>query len=211
MHIRARLLILLDSITRLARAYNTVVPTSGKVLFNGEDLTGQPAYKFAQAGIAHAPEGRSVFATFTVDENLMLSFHRSLGRSRARKGLERAYALFPRLGERRKQIAGTLSGGEQRMLSLSRVLVEEPRLLIADELSLGLAPVVIDTVYESLEAIRAAGTSLLIVEQQLGPALALCDRVALLTHGTVTWEGESSQAREVVTAELFEPGDKAAT
>ncbi len=191
--------------TTVARvASGLVEPTGGSVFLDGEDMTGSATYQYARAGVAHAPEGRSVFATFTVEENLLLSFTRSMGRTDAKDALARAYDLFPRLGERRKQLAGTLSGGEQRMLSLARVLVEEPRLLIADELSLGLAPIIIDSVYESLETIRASGTALLIVEQLVGPALALCDRVAFLSHGTVTWEGPADEAREVVTTELFE-------
>jgi branched-chain amino acid transport system ATP-binding protein len=145
-----------------------------------------------------------VFATFTVEENLVLSFHRSLGRRNVAAGLDRAFDLFPRLRERRWQLAGTLSGGEQRMLSLARVLVESPTLLIADELSLGLAPVIIDEVYATLETIRASGTSLLIVEQHVGHALALCDRVVLLDHGSVTWEGDAEGAADVVVRHLFD-------
>ena len=191
--------------TTVARvASGLVAPTSGSVHVAGTELTGQPVHRFARLGVAHAPEGRSVFATFTVEENLVLSFRGSLGRDGVAGGLERAFELFPRLGERRTQLAGTLSGGEQRMLSLARVLVESPMLLIADELSLGLAPVIIDEVYETLRTIRSTGTSLLIVEQHVGPALALCDRVMLLEHGSVTWEGDSEGAADVVVSHLFE-------
>ncbi len=191
--------------TTVARvATGLVPPTSGAVFVDGRDMTGLAAHQYARAGVAHAPEGRSVFATFTVEENLVLSFQRSLGRREIGAGLERAFTLFPRLGERRRQLAGTLSGGEQRMLSLARVLVESPALLIADELSLGLAPVVIDEVYATLDTIRASGTSLLIVEQHVGPALALCDRVVLLDHGAVTWEGAADGAADVVVSRLFD-------
>jgi branched-chain amino acid transport system ATP-binding protein len=116
------------------------------------------AHKMARMGIVHAPEGRSVFSTLTVQENLELTFRQAFGRGGWRKALRDAYERFPRLGERRKQVAGTLSGGEQRMLSLARVLVHEPKLLVTDELSLGLAPVIIDEVYETLSTIRDSGT-----------------------------------------------------
>ena len=125
--------------TTIARVCSGSSPDSGQVLFEGADVTGWKPFRFAQLGIVHAPEGRSVFASLTVEENLELTFRRTRGRAGVKAGLDEAYELFPRLGERRTQLAGTLSGGEQRMLSLARVLVEKPRLLIADELSLGLA------------------------------------------------------------------------
>ena len=191
--------------TTVARvASGLVAASSGSVTIDGEAMTTRRTYEFARAGVAHAPEGRSVFATFTVEENLTLSFRRALGRSKVRGGLEEAYALFPRLGERRTQVAGTLSGGEQRMLSLARVMVEKPRLLIADELSLGLAPIVVDEVYETLATIRSTGTALLIVEQHVQHALEICDRVALLDHGTIAWEGPAADAAEVVVTHLFD-------
>ena len=193
--------------TTVARvASGLVEPTLGSVLVDGQDLTHRPAHVLARAGVAHAPEGRSVFATFTVEENLTLSFREALGRNGVGAGLERAFDLFPILGERRSQLAGTLSGGEQRILSLARVLIEEPEVLIADELSLGLAPVIVDEVYATLETIRAAGTSLLIVEQHVGPALALCDRAVLLDRGVVTWEGAADEAADVVVERLFDTG-----
>ena len=191
--------------TTLARvASGLVAPTTGTVEVGGEDVTGQAAFRFARAGVAHAPEGRSVFATFTVEENLRLSFDRSLGRRGVSAGLDRAFELFPLLGQRRTQQAGTLSGGEQRMLSMARVLVEEPSLLIADELSLGLAPIVIDEVYATLAAIRESGTSMLIVEQHVGHALDLCDRVVVMDHGAVRWEGPPAQAVDQVVSQLFD-------
>lgn len=193
--------------TTVARvASGLVEPTAGSVLVDGDDLTHQPAHVHARAGVAHAPEGRSVFATFTVEENLVLSFREALGRSGVNAGLEQAFELFPLLGKRRSQLAGTLSGGEQRILSLARVLVEAPKVLIADELSLGLAPLIVDEVYSTLESIRAAGTSLLIVEQHVGPALALCDRAVLLDRGSVTWEGAAERATDVVIERLFDTG-----
>jgi len=191
--------------TTVARvASGLVAPTGGAVLVEGIDVTGKRAFDLARLGIAHAIEGRSVFATLTVEENLSLAFRRSLGRRGVRAGLEEAYEIFPVLGRRKGQLAGTLSGGEQRMLSLARVLVEKPKLLIADELSLGLAPIIVDELYAALGRLRAAGSALLIVEQQVAHALDLCDRVVLLDHGAVRWTGTSAEAVDVVT-QTFEP------
>ena len=189
--------------TTVARvASGLVAPTSGALLVDGVDRTGARAYELAGAGIAHAPEGRSVFATLTVEENLALSFRRLHGRRGVRPGLDRAFGLFPVLGERRRQLAGTLSGGEQRMLAMARVLVEVPKLLVADELSLGLAPVVVDQTYASLHRLREEGTALLVVEQHVGHALRLCDRVVILDHGAVAWTGASAEAGDLVAAQL---------
>jgi branched-chain amino acid transport system ATP-binding protein len=191
--------------TTVARvATGLVAPTACHVRVEGEDLTGAPAWRFARGGLAHAPEGRSVFATLTVEENLRLSFRRSKGRAGVAPALEAAFAQFRALGTRRGQLAGTLSGGEQRMLSLSRVLVEAPKLLVADELSLGLAPIVVDEIYRELARLRSEGTALLIVEQQVTHALELCDRAVLLDRGTVSWAGPAEEAHQKV-AEGFLP------
>ena len=171
---------------------------------DGDEIT--RAHKFAEIGVLHAPEGRSIFADFTVEENLVLSFSRTRDRAGVDAALADAFEVFPKLGQRRGQLAGTLSGGEQRMLALARVLVEKPRLLIADELSMGLAPIVVDEVYDVLARIRETGTAMLIVEQHVGHALALCDRVVLLDHGTVSWEGPAEGAADIVVSRLFESG-----
>ena len=170
-----------------------VVPTSGSISYRGEDVTGLRAFRLARLGIVHAPEGRSVFGSLTVEENLALTFRQVFGRRGARGALATAYELFPRLGERRRQVAGTLSGGEQRMVSLARVLVHAPKLLITDELSLGLAPVIIDEVYETLATIREAGTSLLIVEQHVRQALTLADDVVVMSKGKVALAGRTEE------------------
>jgi len=176
--------------TTIARVCSGLIaPTNGRVVFDGEDLTGMRPFRYARAGIVHAPEGRSVFASLTVAENLELTFRRTRGRSGVAPALDEAYSLFPRLGERRRQLAGTLSGGEQRMLALARVLVEKPRLLIADELSLGLAPIVVDEVYRTLASIRDAGTTLMIVEQHVHQALAIADEAVVLVKGEVAYSG----------------------
>ena len=193
--------------TTLARvASGLVAPSGGTVLVDGVGMGGASAWRFVRAGVAHAPEGRSVLASLSVEDNLALSLRRAFGRAGLGDALDRAYQLFPRLGERRRQLAGTLSGGEQRMLSLGRVLVESPRLLIADELSLGLAPMVVDQVFDTLAQIRAAGTALLIVEQQVSHALGLCDRAAVLEHGVISWQGPAEAAGAVLESRLFEAG-----
>ncbi len=193
--------------TTLARvASGLLAPSSGTVLVDGTGMAEAAAWRFVRTGVVHAPEGRSVFATLSVEDNLALSFQRAFGRAGLAGALRRAYELFPRLGQRRTQIAGTLSGGEQRMLSLARVLVESPRLLIADELSLGLAPLVVDQVFATLGRIREAGTALLIVEQQVGHALELCDRAAVLEHGLITWQGPAESAGAALESRLFTTG-----
>ena len=180
--------------TTVARvASGLLVPTAGTVSIDGVDLTGRPAQDFARAGVVHAPEGRSVFASLTVEENLLLPFRRQFGRAGTATALARAYELFPRVGERRNQLAGTLSGGEQRMLTLARALVLEPKLLIADELSLGLAPVITSEVYEVLARVRDTGTALLIVEQHVDHALALASRVVVCAHGQVVAGGATDE------------------
>lgn len=184
--------------TTTARVVTGLVPvTAGEVRFDGNDIARLPPWKIAPLGIVHAPEGRSVFGSLTVDENLTLDFRRNLGRKGVAAGLERAYELFPRLGERRKQLAGTLSGGEQRMLALARVLVRPPRLLVVDELSLGLAPIIVDEVYETLEKVRTSGASMLIIEQYVGHALAIADSAVLLLHGEVAYDGPSAELGDI--------------
>lgn len=191
--------------TTVARVASGLVPAaSGAVLVDGVDLTGAAPHRFARAGVAHATEGRSVFASLSVEENLRLSFRRALGTRAVAGALDDAFEQFPALARRRTQLAGQLSGGEQRMLSMARVLVEAPRLLIADELSLGLAPIIVDEIYVQLARLREEGTSLLIVEQHVSHALALCDRVVLLEHGAIVWEGPAADAEERVVARMFD-------
>ncbi|HSO96070.1 MAG TPA: ABC transporter ATP-binding protein [Acidimicrobiia bacterium] len=172
-------------------------PTGGQLLYLGDDVSQVRAYKLARLGLVHAPEGRSVFATLSVEENLALTFRQVFGRRGCRAAIDQSYELFPRLGERRRQLAGTLSGGEQRMLSLARVLVRSPKLLITDELSLGLAPVIIDEVYETLATIRKSGTALLIVEQHIHQALTLADHVVVMAKGRVSLSGPTEELGDI--------------
>jgi branched-chain amino acid transport system ATP-binding protein len=184
--------------TTIARvASGLIAPTGGKIRVNGVDVTRWRPYKFARLGVIHAPEGRSVFSSLTVEENLTLTFRRSRGRAGVAQGLGEAYEMFPRLGERRKQLAGTLSGGEQRMLSLARVIVERPRLLVADELSLGLAPLIVDEVYRTLATIRDSGTTILIIEQHVSHALSIADDVVVLVKGEVAFAGSASEVGDL--------------
>jgi branched-chain amino acid transport system ATP-binding protein len=192
--------------TTVARvATGLVAPTAGQVWWQGQDLTGRPTFRFARAGITHAPEGRSVFATLSVEENLVLWFRQEHGRAGVKPGLDKAYDLFPRLGQRRTQAAGSLSGGEQRMLSLARVMVDPPRLLVVDELSLGLAPIVVEEVYRTLRRIQGEGTALLVVEQQMTHALDLADEVVVLDNGRVVHVGPASD-RDAVVEHLLPSG-----
>jgi ABC-type branched-subunit amino acid transport system ATPase component len=187
----------------VARVVSGLVPPSGgRIVFDGRDITGWPAWRIARLGIAHAPEGRSVFASLSVEENLSLDFRRAVGARGLADALGRAYETYPRLGERRDQLAGTLSGGEQRMLALARVLAVPRRLLVVDELSLGLAPAVLDEVFEALRRVLESGTALLIVEQHVERALELASRAVVLSEGRVTFEGHLEDGREVAAPML---------
>ena len=183
----------------VARVASGLVPTTkGTVEFAGRDVTRVRAWRIARLGMAHAPEGRSVFSTLSVEENLSLTFRQALGHRKVVDALGRAYEAFPRLGERRGQMAGTLSGGEQRMLALAKVLVVPQRLLIVDELSLGLAPAVVDDVFAALRTIVAGGTALLVVEQHVSRALDIADQVVVLAKGRVIHDGPVDQLGDLV-------------
>jgi branched-chain amino acid transport system ATP-binding protein len=161
---------------------------AGSIRFAGHDITRWPAWRIARTGIAHAPEGRSVFASLSVQENLLLAA-RALGGPDCADAVDRALATFGHLADHRHQLAGTLSGGEQRMLSLAKVLVVRKRVLVVDELSFGLSPAIVDEVFDSLRTIHAAGTSLLVIEQHVDRALSVADRAVVLVRGRVAAEG----------------------
>src|SRR3954454_24919234 len=194
--------------TSVARVISGLItPTAGHIRFGGADITGLSAWRLSRLGIAHAPEGRSVFSSLSVEENLVLGFRQSLGRAGVAAGLERAYGRFPALASRRRQSAGTLSGGDQRMLSLARVFADPPRLLVVDELSLGLAPAIVDSVFDALEEIRARGTTLVVIEQHVDRALAFAEYVVLLTQGRVVYRGLAAEIGDQV--ERLLPGEPA--
>ncbi|HUE06917.1 MAG TPA: ABC transporter ATP-binding protein [Acidimicrobiales bacterium] len=188
-----------------------VTATSGRVLFGDRDVTGLPAYKIARLGMAHVVEGRGVFSSLTVEENLTLTFRQREGRRKLAANIERAYTAFPILGERRKQMAGTLSGGQQRLLSLAKVLVVPSKVLVADELSLGLAPVIVDQVYDGLREINRNGTALVVVEQQVHRVLDLATWAVVLDHGNVAYEGEPSGAGKAVESLMARREEAAAS
>ncbi|MDQ1506559.1 MAG: branched-chain amino acid transport system ATP-binding protein [Actinomycetota bacterium] len=164
---------------------------AGTVSFDGVPLGSRPADAIARAGIAHVPEGRGIFATLTVGENLQLGGRRL--RSRYAAELEQVFDLFPRLSQRLGQRAGTLSGGEQQMLAIGRALLQQPRLLMIDELSLGLAPVVLDELFPVLPRIAASGTAVLLVEQFVGRALQVAGYAYLLEKGRVQAHGSPTE------------------
>src|SRR5437868_3986307 len=194
--------------TSVARVISGLIaPTAGHMRVAGEDVTGMSAWRLTRLGIAHAPEGRSVFASLTVEENLVLGFRQSLGRNGVADALGRAYERFPALAGRRRQSAGTLSGGEQRMLSLARVFADPPRLLVVDELSLGLAPAIVDSVFDALADIRAQGTTLVVIEQHVDRALGLAEHVVLLAQGRVVYRGLAAEIGDQV--ERLLPGEPA--
>lgn len=188
-----------------------VTATEGRVLLSGRDITKLPAYKIARLGMAHVVEGRGIFSSLTVEENFTLAFRQRAGRQLLAGNLERAYAAFPILGERRRQLAGTLSGGQQRLLSLAKVLVVPPQVLVADELSLGLAPVVVDAVYEGLTEINRNGTALVVVEQQVSRVLQLASHAVVLDRGSVAYEGDPKGAGRAVENIMAQREEAAST
>jgi branched-chain amino acid transport system ATP-binding protein len=181
--------------TTLLKGIAGIEPVAGgRILLDGTDCAAVPAHRRVGLGIALSPEGRGVFPDQTVRENLLLGAY-TLRRDPARvqRLLEREFERFPRLGERQNQLAGTLSGGEQQMLAISRALMSEPRLLLLDEPSLGLAPLIIADIFRSIEALRDAGLTILLVEQMAQQALAIADRAYVLETGLITHEGTGKE------------------
>jgi branched-chain amino acid transport system ATP-binding protein len=175
------------------RAISGLSPiSSGTIEFDGTLLNGLPSYKIARLGLAHVPEGRHIFSSLTVEDNLLLGLQR-LGTAKPGAGLERIYAIMPRLKERRLQKSGSLSGGEQQMLAIGRALIGEPKILMLDEPSMGLAPQIVDTVFELLEELRAQGQTVLLVEQNAQQALGFAQRSIVLNVGEVRMEGSSAE------------------
>jgi branched-chain amino acid transport system ATP-binding protein len=174
--------------TLLRVASGLLRPTAGRMTFDGVDVTGHRPHQLAAAGVCHVPEGRGVFPTLTVKENLTLQAGPG-----GQDGLDRAVDAFPRLGERISQTAGTLSGGEQQMLALARAYVANPRVMLLDEVSMGLAPKIVDEIFVFLDRLSREGSSLLLVEQYVSRALALADYVYLMSRGTIAYCAEPSE------------------
>ena len=177
----------------LARALSGLVtPVAGEVHFAGQDVTGWAPEKIRRLGLAYIPEGRGVFPTLSVFDNLRIAVRWLDTKAERRAGIERVVDLFPVLAKRRSQRAGTLSGGEQQMLSLARGLAVRPRVLIADEMSLGLAPMIVDAMFEQLQAARDAGVTIVLIEQFVHRALDFADQVIVLRKGSVAWAGAAA-------------------
>jgi branched-chain amino acid transport system ATP-binding protein len=182
----------------LARSVSGLVaPSSGRVVFDGHDVTGWPAHRIRKLGLTYVPEGRGIFPGLSVVENLRMAVAQEKRNERS-AAIERAIERFPVLGDRRDQRAGSLSGGEQQMLALARALAVAPKLVIADELSLGLAPLVTESVFEGLEEARRSGITIVISEQFVHRALAMADSCVILTRGKVGWSGPASEAGQEV-------------
>ena len=168
----------------------------GSIRFDGRDVAGRPAFEIAELGIAHVPEGRRVFPEMTVRENLNLGGYAPRAKGERAQTLEQVFALFPRLKERAAQQAGTLSGGEQQMLAIGRGLMLRPKLIMLDEPSLGLAPIMVEAAYEGIAKIHQAGVAILLVEQNLQLALSFADRGYVLENGRVVLEGAARELLE---------------
>ena len=184
-------------------------PRAGKVLLAGRDITGMDSHRIARAGLAHSPEGRRVFATMTVTDNLLLGafprFTRARPRGDVARDLERALELFPRLKERRTQLAGTLSGGEQQMLAMARAVMLNPDVVLLDEPSMGLAPILVDEVFRIIARLKAEGVTMLLVEQFAQAALNVADYGYVLENGAIAVHGPAASLRndpKVVAAYL---------
>jgi len=192
----------------LAAAIAGVVkPTDGRIRFDGDDITRWSPHRVSREGIAYVPEGRGIFPHLSVIDNLRAMLRYAVPRAERDAALARAVEVFPVLGERRTQNAGTLSGGEQQMLSLARVLAAPPRLLIADEMSLGLAPKMVDVVFDSLARARESGVTVLLVEQYVERALAFADDAVVMRQGQVAWAGPAHDAHDQVLASYLGSGE----
>jgi branched-chain amino acid transport system ATP-binding protein len=182
--------------TTLRTLSGLVAPSAGTVMFDGQRLDGVPAHQIVERGIAHVPEGRRVFPRMTVGENLDLGAFSRTGQGAAgeqRADMARIFTLFPVLAERRAQAAGTLSGGEQQMLAIGRALMSRPRLLMLDEPSMGLSPIMMNLIFTTLGELKAQGTTILLVEQNAQAALALADHAYVIETGNVVLEGSAGE------------------
>ncbi len=173
-----------------------ITPTAGSIHFNGQDITGWRADRVTNTGLVQVPEGRQVIANMSVLENLQMGGYLITARAKREREIQRIFERFPRLGERRAQKAGSLSGGEQQMLAIGRALIAGPRLVMLDEPSMGLAPLLVNDVFDIIREIKAAGTPILLVEQNARKALQVADYAYVLERGEITQEGEAAKLRE---------------
>ena len=165
---------------------------SGSITFNGVELTNTPAHKIVEMGIAHVPEGRRIFQNLTVLDNLKLGAFTRKDKENISKDIEMVYERFPRLAERKTQIAGTLSGGEQQMLAMGRALMSKPKIIVMDEPSMGLSPIFVSNIFDIIQTIRESGTTVLLVEQNAKKALSIADRAYVLEMGKISLSGAAS-------------------
>jgi len=179
--------------TTMQSTVGLIPKKSGSVIFDGHDITKTPCHKIVQMGMTQVPEGRRIFQELTVYENLMMGAYTMKDKSVFKTDLESIYERFPRLAERRNQIAGTLSGGEQQMLAMSRAIMCHPRLLMLDEPSMGLSPLLVDQVFEIIKDINRDGTTILLVEQNAGKSLAISDRAYVLENGNIVLSGTGAE------------------
>ena len=176
----------LHTITGLIR------PRSGSVVYKGTDLTHVPAHKIVSMGMVHVPEGRRIFQGLTVQENLMMGAYSQKDKAKIAKNMEIVFTQFPRLKERSRQLAGTLSGGEQQMLAMGRALLADPELIVLDEPSMGLSPLLVSEIFDIVKSFREAGKTVLLVEQNAKKAMSISDRVYVLETGSITTSGAAS-------------------
>jgi branched-chain amino acid transport system ATP-binding protein len=179
--------------TTLRTITGLLQPREGKITFEGEDISGRATHRLVAKGISMSPEGRGVFANLSVRENLQMGAYLRKDKRAIAAEMERVFQMFPRLKERESQKAGTLSGGEQQMLAIGRALMSQPRLLLLDEPSLGLAPLVVHTIFEAIDEIKSKGTTILLVEQNAHAALKHSDRAYVLETGRIVMEGRSAE------------------
>lgn len=180
--------------TTMMQSVVGIIPKrNGTVIFDGHDITKTPCHKVVKLGMTQVPEGRHVFQELTVYENLMMGAYTIRDQQQFRNDLESIFDRFPRLAERRKQVAGTLSGGEQQMLAMSRALMSHPKLLMLDEPSMGLAPILVDQIFDIIKELHASGTTILLVEQNASKALEIADRAYVLETGSITLSGTGAE------------------
>ena len=168
-------------------------PKKGSVLFEGQDITKVPAHKIVSLGMVHVPEGRRVFAELSVYQNLKMGAYTRKDKDEIAKTLEMVYKRFPRLEERKNQLAGTLSGGEQQMLAMGRALMSHPKIIVMDEPSMGLSPILVNEIFDIIKEVSASGTTVLLVEQNAKKALSIADRAYVLETGKIVLEGDAKE------------------
>lgn len=168
-----------------------LAPKKGSVLFEGKDITKIPAHKIVSLGMAHVPEGRRVFADLSVYENLKMGAYTRKDKEEIEKSLDRVYERFPRLKERKNQLAGTLSGGEQQMLAMGRALMSQPKIILMDEPSMGLSPILVNEIFDIIQEVSKSGTTVLLVEQNAKKALSIADRAYVLETGKIVLDGKA--------------------